>query len=73
MLSKSFVELGHNFERGTTRVHGPRPTDIFTEFHCKNCGSTFRHFYHITPNLNEALEINPFLSCFNKLEEPTHV
>lgn len=46
---------GRGFGSAHDWIRGYSSPDGFTEFECRRCRETFRHFYHSTPNIWKAM------------------
>lgn len=49
----------HEWKNEGTQNHGGGSGNIFTEYSCSNCKEYFRHFYHKTENIFEAMKEFP--------------
>ena len=47
----------HNWKRGETEQNS-NPIFRSTFYKCIDCDESFRHFYHETPNIFEAMELD---------------
>lgn len=48
----------HNWiDRGTEQISSPKEHRS-TRYICRNCNAVFRHYYHITPDIFQAIKSN---------------
>lgn len=56
--------------KGTEQM--PQPQDRSTLWVCKNCDAAFRHYYHIFPDIFQAIKLSKVEEFCPNIEEVNH-